>query len=260
MATRRLVTRLVPPRRRDLALAGATVIVIDVLRASTTLATALEHGAAEVLAVAGLDEAREVAAELVTRRRPKPLLAGERGCLKPAGFDLGNSPAEMTPAAVAGRTLVASTTNGTRALLAAGEARVLLLGAFVNLSATADRVVEEDEGDVAIVCAGVDGQAAYDDVAAAGAFVAALAARGDFELDDGSKVALPCAPERMTSAAVFARISRSGPAGRLEALGLGDDVKAASRVDVFGRAVRGAVHGTAVRLSLEGAGARKRSR
>lgn len=260
MPARRLLTRLVPPRRRDTALSGEIAVVIDVLRASTTLATALEHGAAEVLAVVDLDDAREVASELVTRSRPKPLLAGERGCLKPSGFDLGNSPGEMVPKAVAGRTVVASTTNGTRALLAAGEARLLLFGAFVNLSATVARVLEEDDGDVVLVCAGVDGHVAYDDVACAGALVHQLARRGRFELDDGSKVALACAPDRLSQAAVLARISAGGPAERLESLGLGDDVREAARVDLFSRAVRGEVHGNAVRLALDSAGVKKRSK
>ncbi len=113
------------------AAAGGIAVVIDVLRASTTIATALAHGAVAVRAVPTVDEARRVALAGAA------LLGGERGGLPIAGFDLGNSPREYTPERVAGRKLVITTTNGTAALAACGAAREIVVGAIVNRSAVA---------------------------------------------------------------------------------------------------------------------------
>ena len=91
------------------ATAGGIAVVIDVLRASTTMITAVANGAARVIPVADVAEARRIAAEA----GPTALLGGERGGVRIAGFDLGNSPLEYRRAGVAGRTLVITTTNGT---------------------------------------------------------------------------------------------------------------------------------------------------
>ena len=115
------------------ALTGAVALVIDVLRASTTMVTALAHGCQALLPVAEVEEARRRARDL-----PGSLLAGERGGDPPAGFDLGNSPLEFTAERVAGRTIVFTTSNGTRALLAARPAAAIAVASFVNLGAAAD--------------------------------------------------------------------------------------------------------------------------
>jgi len=122
-------------------------VVIDVLRATTTLTVALANGAARVVPVAGIEPAFAWKA-----RDPGVLLCGERDGFKVPGFDLGNSPAEYGQAAVAGRTLVFASTNGSRAMLACAGCGVRLLGAFVNASAVVAAL--EGRAFVRLACAG----------------------------------------------------------------------------------------------------------
>jgi 2-phosphosulfolactate phosphatase len=174
------------------ATAGGIAVVIDVLRASTTIVTALAHGAAVVLPRRSIDEARATAvARATTAARAGALLGGERGGLKIAGFDLGNSPAEYTADRVAGRPVVITTTNGTLALAACREAVEVLVGAIVNraaVAATARRLaVERGCKAIHLVCAGTDGHVTEEDVLAAGAILDA--AGRDDELDDEARAA-----------------------------------------------------------------------
>ncbi|MHB1298757.1 MAG: 2-phosphosulfolactate phosphatase, partial [Gemmatimonadaceae bacterium] len=119
------------------ALAGGAVVVIDVLRWSTVVVTALAHGAARVEAFATPDEAMARANEL---GREGTVLGGERGNLPLPGFDLGNSPGEYTAERIGGRVVITTTTNGTQALLAAGQAHMVCIAAFANLGAVAARL------------------------------------------------------------------------------------------------------------------------
>lgn len=153
---------------------GRLAIVIDVLRASTTVVEALAAGASEVVPVVEVSEALAMAGAGV-------VVAGERGGLRCEGFDLGNSPGEYTPAAVGGRRVVLCTTNGTRAMRAAAGAGAaeVLVGAFTNLKSVV-AVAAGDGRDVAILCAGQDGRFALEDATCAGGVVAGLAyRRGD---------------------------------------------------------------------------------
>jgi len=159
-----LLPELVSPGRLD----GATAVVIDLLRASTTIAAALAAGAQCVIPCLDVEEARRVAASVGANA----VLGGERGGLRIDGFDLGNSPAEYTRESVGGRTIVFTTTNGTRALTACGGAERVLLGALVNLSAVC-RVLA-DCPRVELVCAGTQGEITREDELAAGAFVVRL--------------------------------------------------------------------------------------
>jgi 2-phosphosulfolactate phosphatase len=154
-------------------LAGATVIIVDQLRASTTIATALAAGAECVMPFAEIEETLAAAVRL---GRANVLLGGERGGKLIPGFDLGNSPAEYTPERVAGRRILFTTTNGARALHHARGARRILVGAAVNCTAVALAVAPG--ADVAILCAGTDGVIAFEDRLAGGAFVEALTRRG----------------------------------------------------------------------------------
>ena len=187
-------------RMRPGAIAGGIAIVIDVLRASTTIATALAHGAAVVLPRRSIDEARATAAA-----RPGTVLGGERGGVKIAGFELGNSPAEYTADRVAGKPVVITTTNGTLALAACHDAAEVLVGAIVNRAAVVAtaRALAAARGCDAIhlVCAGTDGQVTEEDVLAAGAILDA-ASRQD-ELD----AAADAARDR------FRRLAAAGRAG-----------------------------------------------
>ena len=145
-------------------------IVIDVLRATSTICQALASGWERVVCVGEVEHAHEL-------RAPGVALAGERGNVRIEGFDFGNSPRELV-APVEGGTLVLTTTNGTRALLAAASrCETVLVASLLNLGA----VVEAARGDadVAILCAGVEGGFAIDDAYVAGRIVAALGGEWD---------------------------------------------------------------------------------
>jgi 2-phosphosulfolactate phosphatase len=158
-----------PPR----ATAGGIAVVIDVLRASTTIVAALAHGASMVVPRRSIEEALAAAAD-----RPGAVLGGERGGVKIAGFDLGNSPLEYTADRVGGRPVVVTTTNGTAALAACRDAAEVLVGAVVNRSAVAAaaRRLAGERGceSIHLVCAGTDGQVTDEDVFAAGAILDAV--------------------------------------------------------------------------------------
>jgi 2-phosphosulfolactate phosphatase len=140
-------------------------VVIDVLRATSTIAQALASGYERVLCCAEIEDARALRAEL-----PDSLLGGERQAVRVEGFDVGASPREFLEAQAG--TLILSTTNGTRAILeTARQCDRVLLGSLLNLSAVAEAVRSDD---VVVVCAGFQGGFALDDVYCAGRIVALL--------------------------------------------------------------------------------------
>jgi 2-phosphosulfolactate phosphatase len=154
---------------RDLA--GVHCVVFDVLRATSTMLTALAGGALRIFPVREISEAVQLRAE-----HPGALLAGERdglriGAARSGGveFDLGNSPREFTPERVAGREIIITTTNGTRALRACFGARRIFPGALLNLGAVARRIQQERAARLLVVCAGTIEEAAYEDTLVAGA-------------------------------------------------------------------------------------------
>lgn len=149
--------------------ADRVVIVIDVLRAATTVAVALSNGAEAVRPFESVDETRAAAASAT----PAALTAGEREMVRIPGFDLGNSPAEYSQNVVEGRTILFTTTNGTAALVASRDARVSFFAAFVNAECTVRAVMsalhaERGIAGVTIVCSGTDKQEALEDVVCAG--------------------------------------------------------------------------------------------
>jgi 2-phosphosulfolactate phosphatase len=159
-------------------LTASTGIVVDVLRATSTIAQALAAGYAEVLCCEGVDEARALG-----EKRSGSLLAGERNCVRIPGFDLGNSPSEFLDPR--GSTIVLTTTNGTRALVAAaGTCKRVLAGSLLNLAAVVETA--RGSGDVTVVCAGVAGEFALDDAYVAGRIVALL----DGEPSDAASAAV----------------------------------------------------------------------
>ncbi len=216
--------------------AGEIAVVIDVLRASTTMIAALAHGATELVPVAAIDEARRLAADA----GPAALLGGERGGVRISGFDLGNSPLEYSAARVAGRTIVITTTNGTAALAAARGAREILIGAIVNRSAVA-AVIRGLAGageHVHLVCAGTEGCVSAEDVLAAGAILdaAGVDAAGD-TLDASAQGALASfrrvAAGGDVPAALVAEFRRSPGGANLVALGMEADLPAAAAIDTL---------------------------
>ncbi len=157
-------------RERDLR--WTVCVVFDVLRATSSFVTALANGAAAVVPVEEISEALAL-----RRQRPDVLLAGERNGLRIGAeltggveFDFGNSPREYSPEKVRGKTIVSTTTNGTRALRACAGARHVLVGSFLNLGATARCVEELQPEKLLLICSGTFEDCALEDVLAAGAF------------------------------------------------------------------------------------------
>ncbi len=154
------------------ALDGATCVVIDVLRASSTIIQALSVGAGPIH-VAG---SPEEAFDMRERLGRDAVLCGERDGLIIPGFDLGNSPLEYTSDSVGGRTLIFASTNGSKTLLACEGAAEILIGGFVNLPALVERIAQSEK--VVLVCSGKLGRYSIEDAVCAGMVIDRLIARG----------------------------------------------------------------------------------
>ena len=143
---------------------GRVVVAIDVLRACSTILTALRRGARGVIPVPDREHAARVASNLDPGSY---LLGGERGGFRIDGYHCGNSPLEYTREVVQGRTLVLSTTNGTVAMHKGREARLLLVGCFLNIDRVAE-AVREAGLDLVIICSGQKKQVSFEDTLCAG--------------------------------------------------------------------------------------------
>lgn len=207
--------------------AGRTVVVVDVLRATSTIVHALHNGARMIVPVTTVDEAVRKAEEL---GRDAVLLCGERDCERIRGFDLGNSPEEFTREKVAGKTLVMSTTNGTPALLASAGSAECLVGALLNAGAVARRVAGAGR-DALIMCSGREGRFAYEDAFCAGMVLRRLRRlRPRVRTDDAGRAVLRLLGRGQAPPAPVLR--RSAAARRLLELGLGQDVAFCAQVDL----------------------------
>ena len=156
---------------RDLS--RTTCVVFDVLRATSSMLTALHNGAEEIIPVIEISEALAI-----RQQRPGVLLAGERHGLRiskeqtgSADFDFGNSPRDFTPEKMRGQSIAWTTTNGTRALRACARAEMILLGALVNLRSVADVLDQLRPKHLMLVCAGTFEDAAFEDQFAAGTLI-----------------------------------------------------------------------------------------
>ena len=170
------------------AISGRACVVIDVLRAGSTIVTALGYGAARIVLAATPDEARAHAAKLAPGSF---LLGGERGGLKIDGFDLGNSPHEYATERVEGKTIVFTTTNGTEALRACARegAASIWIGSLLNIDTLTNDLSALKE-DIVLICAGTEGVQGIDDAYAAGKIVEELLDADDFTLDDSAQIAV----------------------------------------------------------------------
>ncbi|MCA9293747.1 MAG: 2-phosphosulfolactate phosphatase [Phycisphaerales bacterium] len=211
--------------------AGATVVVIDVLRATTTIATALANGAREIVACASIEEARERAVQLRTARpEANVITGGERKGIKIEGFDIGNSPRDYTRDRVAGKTIVFTTTNGTVALRHADQAVRVLAGALVNRAAIA-REVANCTGDVHLLCANTGRNLSFDDCITAGAITdGVLDLQPDAQLSD-TALLYRTAWRGIDDRDVAFRTCKAGQ--NLIDVGLGDDIADCIRLDTL---------------------------
>lgn len=208
----------------------STVVVIDVVRATTSMVEALANGARSIFPTPSTEDAVRLAGSL---GREDTLLCGERKGVKIEGFDLGNSPLEFTPDVVGDKRLVWTTTNGTTALAAVREAPRVLVGAFTNLSAVA-RAIRTD-GRVVIQCAGRGNRFAMDDALCAGHLVRILMAghAPDVEaeahaLNDAARASLALA-RAVAPSESFLGTTEAGRA--LSAIDLAGDLALCAQVD-----------------------------
>ena len=205
-------------------LQNASVVVIDVLRASSTIVAAIENGAERIIPIADV----ETASRLVRpAERDKKLLAGERKGLPVPGFDLSNSPAEFTPARVRGKTIVLTTSNGTRAIATAAKAGRIIICALTNLTAVAAALREERE--LVVLCCGAEGSIAAEDLLCGGMLLKSLEPTAAPEsISDAARIARVIADEFGSNVEAFVRSTDHGR--RLIELGFESDVVFCSRV------------------------------
>ncbi|MQA90618.1 MAG: 2-phosphosulfolactate phosphatase family protein [Gemmatimonas sp.] len=223
----RLDVYLTPGELTPATLTGRTVVVLDVLRASTSIVEALSAGAKSIFPVASIEEALRLANNF---GRDEVLLAGERRCLPIEGFDLGNSPTEYTRERVAGKILVMTTTNGTAAMSLTTSAARVFIGSMLNLRAVVAELVRTDS-DPVLLCAGRETHFSLEDAACAGEFASRIMAErpGDWALNDGAHAALTLARSFGTGVDLF-EIAAGGRS--IVEAGLADDLEFCARTDV----------------------------
>ena len=208
--------------KRDLS--RAICVVFDVLRATSSMITALAHGVREIHPVRTIEEARELKADM-----PRAVLGGERDGDIIDGFDVGNSPFEYRD--LAGRSIITTTTNGTIALRACEGAEAVLVGAILNLAELAEEIAWREPEELLLVCAGTFEDFALEDACAAGLLIAALP---EARLADSAHAALAVARHFPTPLDAL-RAARNGRA--LEKKGRGKEVDwcaQASRFNIVG--------------------------
>jgi 2-phosphosulfolactate phosphatase len=220
---RELTVHLLPTLFEPSNLRGGIAVVVDILRASTTITHALANGASRIIPCETIEDALATRAEL----GEDCLLGGERGGEIIEGFDLGNSPTAYSRAAVSGRTVAFTTTNGTRALLRSAEASRVLVGAFANLDAVVNLLKSGDEP-VHLVCAGTDGFVSTEDTLFAGAVCEQLESASEFDLNDSAQLARNHWRKCSDSDETLLNAVLSGRGGQnVTRLGLGDDIRVA---------------------------------
>lgn len=215
-----------PQPLTDAKLRGRIAVVIDVLRASTSICTAIQNGCREIVPVGAPGDAAAMRANL---DRAKVLLCGERDGHKVEGFDLGNSPSEYAVDVVNDKVLIFASTNGSRAILKCAPAIQTMICGFVNLSLVAETILTAQK-DVAIVCAGRQGNFSLEDTFCGGALIDKLASSGGFQVDnDAAQVAHMWYKNQTDS--IEAVVSRADHARYLREIGYGADIITACAVD-----------------------------
>jgi 2-phosphosulfolactate phosphatase len=219
----------------DVEVRGSVAAVIDVIRATSSIAALFARGAGSVTIASTLEEAYRL-----KEKEPEKLLCGEVNGLAPEGFDQGNSPLEFSRLELDGREIILKTTNGTASFLrAAGSPAVYSLSAL-NFTAAMEKILQEAEKlrkDILFICSGELGRLAYDD-----AYIAGLAVKyimenspGPPALSDSARLVMSAVRgERDIESALEASTS----ARSLKAVGLGDDIPFCARLDEFDVAVR----------------------
>lgn len=208
---------------------GRLIVVVDVLRASSTIVHACEKGIERIIPVARVEDATKL---LPTLDRKKTLMGGESEGRKIDGFDLGNSPSEYTARVVRGKTLVFATSNGTVAMTRSASAKEIAVGCFLNMGGVVGRLTATRSNEVAILCAGNQGYMALEDFVCGGMMVDRFmsATRRKIVLNDGARAARSLAA---TIPDVESVIRTSSHGRRLAELGFEDDLVYCSHVDRY---------------------------
>lgn len=225
---------------------GRVAVVIDVLRATSTMVTALWNGAERVIPVAEADQALQEAAALREAGRKERsgsagevemegksgriLTCGERDGYQLEGFDLGNSPLACTRERVEGRTLVMTTTNGTFALARTRNARKVYIGSFLNASAVAD-LLKESDLDILLVCSGWKGRFCMEDTLLAGHLLERLQEQDPSEAGWTDSAKLAVAYYKSKQNAITESILDSDHARRLRHLAREEEIRYCCRAD-----------------------------
>jgi len=214
----------------EIDLRDKTIVVIDVLRASTTITYAMNAGAREVIPVGSVDQAMKIVGNLFST---STILCGERGGKRIEGFKLGNSPAEYTKEMVEGKALILTTTNGAVALTKARHARHCFVGSFVNLSAVVRTLIElpdlEDTG-LAIICSGREDDFSLEDAVCAGMVLSKLAGKiPNIELTDSARTVL--SDYESYGNDIYGTLTLSDHGKYLATIGFAEDIVTASKLD-----------------------------
>ena len=218
---------LTPSELSEINLAGKSAAVIDVLRASTTMVSALDAGCKDIIPCSSVEEATRLAEPL---GRENIILCGERDGHKINGFDLGNSPSEFTESIVKAKTLLMSTTNGTMVISKTRSATTLVIASFLNAQAVADYLISLDS-DINLICSGKLGRFSLEDMLCAGFLAGIISSKyPPAALTDASKMAM--ALYKKESKSLLKAFKQSQHGSYLISLGYLEDIKYASRLDI----------------------------
>lgn len=201
---------------------GKSVVVVDILRATSSMVTAFAHGVKSIYPVAKLDDCRAM-------KSKGYLIAGEREGEKVTDFDLGNSPFEYMAPELRGKQIALTTTNGTQAIAKSLGAKEIIIGAFLNLSAVADHLINSNN-DILVVCAGWKGKVNLEDTVFAGALVDKLSGKFTLACD------APLAAKHLYVSAktdLIGFLNESSHVKRLNKLNIHDDMKFCCTIDEY---------------------------
>ncbi|WP_417378714.1 2-phosphosulfolactate phosphatase [Gimesia sp.] len=228
-------TCLLPVLSQPEDFSGSTAVILDILRASSTITTALSSGAAAVIPCQEIEEAQQLAGKLSETADSEVLLGGERMGVMIEGFDLDNSPARYPAEVVSGKQIVFTTSNGTRALKRAIQASRILIGSFLNLAAVVNEL-SQSSGVVYLVCAGTDGAITGEDCLCAGAIAAGLqsVSSPELTLDDATRMVVDYYQSQTSSPGGLLTAMRASQGGRnLIQRGFEEDIRLCSERDCY---------------------------
>ncbi len=235
----KIFAHLLPALVTEETVAGGVAVVFDILRATTTIVHAMAAGASKVIPTLDEQTAMELArkAAPLADGRAGAVTGGERRGLLIPGFDLDNNPFAYTPEVVAGRTVVFTTSNGTKAMLHCRAADVVYVGAFVNLSALVEQLSRETRP-IHLVCAGTMGQISLEDCLAAGAVAHELFKQNSYqegeETDDQLGLAVSAYRQALNSTeGLLGAVSRSFGGRNCTRLGFTKQIERAASLNLF---------------------------